>query len=188
MPVSTEAYTFVNKPHQLNDICQQLSEQEWIGFDTEFIGEKRFYTLLCLIQINSPLGCFLIDPLTIKDLSPFLSLIQNPDVLKITHAGENDYRLLYQLFQILPENIFDTQIAAGFLGYNYPSSFRKIMDKELNIRLKKGFSVAIWDQRPLSPKHIQYALNDVLYLKDLYDRFYKKLVSEKTPELVFRRI
>ena len=174
-----EAYIFIKEGSQLQDICRQLKEQDWIAFDTEFIGEKRYYTLLCLIQINSPIGCFLIDPLVVKNLQPFLDLITDPNILKITHAGENDYRLLFQQFNVLPKNVFDTQVAAGFLGYNYPTAFRKIMDKELNIRLKKGFAVAVWDQRPLSEKHIQYALNDVIYLKDLYDRLHAKLVRRK---------
>ena len=56
------------------------------------------------------------------------------------------------------------------------------MDKELNIRLKKGFAVAVWDQRPLSEKHIQYALNDVIFLKDLYDKLHRKLVRRKRLE------
>lgn len=180
MAVSTEEeYVFINKANQLEEVCAQLKEQEWIGFDTEFIGEKRYYTLLCLIQVNSPIGRFLIDPLEIKDFKPFLDLIEDPKIMKITHAGENDYRLLYHQFQVLPKNVFDTQIAAGFLGYNYPTAFRKIMDKELNIRLKKGFAVAVWDQRPLSPTHIKYALNDVIFLKELYDRLHKRLVSRK---------
>ncbi|MEM1122863.1 MAG: ribonuclease D, partial [Bacteroidota bacterium] len=180
MAVSIEEdYVFIKETNHLEEICAQLKEQPWIGFDTEFIGEKRFYTLLCLIQINSPIGCFLIDPIAVKQLQPFLDLIENPDILKITHAGENDYRLLYQQFDILPRNVFDTQIAAGFLGYNYPTAFRKIMDKELQIRLKKGFAVAVWDQRPLSAKHIQYALNDVIFLKELYDKLHGKLVRRK---------
>jgi len=180
MAVSIEEdYVFIKEASHLEEICALLSNQPWIGFDTEFIGEKRFFTLLCLIQINSPIGCFLVDPLKVKDLTPFLNLITNPKILKITHAGENDYRLLYQQFNILPVNVFDTQIAAGFLGYNYPTAFRKIMDKELSIRLKKGFAVAVWDQRPLSAKHIQYALNDVIFLKELYDKLHGKLVRKK---------
>ena len=183
MAVSIEEdFVFINEASQLEDICSQLAEQPWIGFDTEFIGEKRYFTLLCLIQISSPIGSFLIDPLKIKDLYPFIALIENPNILKITHAGENDYRLLYQQYDILPSNVFDTQIAAGFLGYNYPTAFRKIMDKELNIRLKKGFAVAVWDQRPLSDKHIQYALNDVIFLKGLYDKLHSKLIRQKRLE------
>jgi len=180
MEVSIEEdYVFIKEASHLEEICTRLSDQPWIGFDTEFIGEKRFFTLLCLIQIYSPIGSFLVDPLKIKNLRPFLDLVENPKILKITHAGENDYRLLYQQFNVLPVNVFDTQIAAGFLGYNYPTAFRKIMDKELNIRLKKGFAVAVWDQRPLSAKHIQYALNDVLFLKELYDKLHGKLVRRK---------
>ncbi len=176
---TTEAFTFVNTLEQLSEICLELNQQEWIGFDTEFIGEKRYFTLLCLIQIDSPIGSFLIDPIAIKDLNPFFSLLTNPDVLKITHAGENDYRILYNGYNVLPQNVFDTQVAAGFVGYNYPTAFRKIVEKELRVRLKKGFAVAEWDQRPLGDKHLQYALNDVIYLKDLHIKLTKKLASSE---------
>ncbi len=179
---ATTAYTFVNTATHLEEVCQQLNEQEWVGFDTEFIGEKRYYTLLCLIQIDCPVGSFLIDPIAIEDLSPFFTVLSNPAVCKITHAGENDYRLLFNKFKILPKNIFDTQIAAGFLGYNYPTAFRKIVEKELRIRLKKGFAVAEWDARPLSQKHLQYALNDVIYLEELYTGLSEKLRSSERAE------
>lgn len=174
---TTTAFTFVNTLEQLSEICQQLNQQEWIGFDTEFIGEKRYYTLLCLIQIDSPIGSFLIDPIAIKDLTPFFGLLTNPDLLKITHAGENDYRILYNGYDVLPKNVFDTQVAAGFVGYNYPTAFRKIVEKEIKVRLKKGFAVAEWSIRPLGEKYIQYALNDVIYLKDLHIKLTKKLAS-----------
>lgn len=168
-------FTFINASSQLEELCEQLNQQAWIGFDTEFIGEKRFYTLLCLIQVDSPIGSFLIDPIELKDLTPFFKVLSNPDVLKITHAGENDYRLLYNAYGILPKNVFDTQIAAGFVGYNYPTAFRKIVEKEIKIRLKKGFAVAEWDARPLGDKHLQYALNDVIFLAELEEKLSNKL-------------
>lgn len=175
-------YTFINEADELSEVCQQLHKQEWVGFDTEFIGEKRYFTLLCLIQIHSPIGSFLIDPIALQDLTPFFELLENPAVCKITHAGENDYRILFNKYNILPKNVFDTQIAAGFVGYNYPTAFRKIVEKELRIRLKKGFAVADWDARPLGDKHLQYALNDVIYLEDLYIKLTKKLKSSEREE------
>jgi len=174
---STTTYTFVNTAAQLEEVCELLDQQAWISFDTEFIGEKRYFTLLCLLQVNCPEGSFLIDPMALPDLNAFFKVIENPKVLKITHAGENDYRILYNSFKVLPKNIFDTQIAAGFVGYNYPTAFRKIVEKELKVRLKKGFAVAEWDNRPLSDKHLQYALNDVIYLNDLYIKLSNKLKS-----------
>jgi len=174
---TTTTYTFVNTATQLEEVCELLNQQEWVSFDTEFIGEKRYFTLLCLLQVHCPAGSFLIDPMALPNLIPFFKVIENPDVLKITHAGENDYRILYHTFNILPKNVFDTQIAAGFVGYNYPTAFRKIVEKELKIRLKKGFAVAEWDRRPLSDKHLQYALNDVIYLNDLYIKLTAKLNS-----------
>ena len=73
------------------------------------MGEKRFVTLLCLIQIASEHGYYLIDPIKIEDLSPLIELIEDEQIIKITHAGENDFRLFNILFGTLPKNIFDTQ-------------------------------------------------------------------------------
>ena len=103
---------------------------KWLAFDTEFIGEKRYYTLLCLIQVKCETGTYLLDSLKIPDLTPFLRLIEDERITKITHAGDNDYRLLNILYGTIPKNIFDTQIAAGFIGYRYPMSFGKLVEAE----------------------------------------------------------
>ena len=129
-----------------------------------------------MVQLSSPIGNYVIDALAIKDFTPITRLLEDPKILKITHAGENDYRLFYKKFGIIPENTFDTQIAAGFVGYKYPSSFQKIVDKELKIHVPKGYTVSDWEARPINKKQISYALNDVVYLKKLYDRLTDKLV------------
>jgi ribonuclease D len=170
-------YTFINTYDDLVSFYKQNADVDWLCFDTEFIGEKRFYTQLCLIQVGTEHGNFLIDPIEIDNLQPFLDLITNPKILVITHAGENDYRILYKQYDTLPNNIFDTQIAAAFAGYNYPVSFRKLVDSELNVKLRKSYTVADWGKRPLDEETIGYALHDIIYLHELWERLRTRLLS-----------
>ena len=148
-----------------------------MGFDTEFIGERRFYTLLCLVQLATENGYYLLDTIKLKSFPGILELFTDPKILKLTHAGENDYRIFYKQFGIIPVNVFDTQLAAGFVGYKYPTSFQKLVEKELGVFVPKGYTVSDWEERPFSPKQISYALNDVIYLKGLWESITAKLVK-----------
>ena len=78
-------------------------------------------------------------------------------------------------FGVIPANVFDTQVAAGFIGHRYPMSFAKLVEAECGEALGKGYAVTDWSQRPMSPKQIKYALNDVIYLRDLYDSITRQL-------------
>jgi ribonuclease D len=168
-------YTFIDNNKNLADFCTAHKSVSWLAFDTEFVGERRYNTLLCLIQIASEHGYYLIDPLIITDLSPFLDLMQDEKIMKITHAGENDYRLLYQDYKCIPKNVFDTQVAAGFLGHGYPVSYSKLVERELNVRLDKGYAVADWEARPFSKKQLVYAINDVVHLYGAFSNLKKDL-------------
>ena len=178
MPKRAHQYSLIEQPHELDAFYQEHRNLSWMAFDTEFVGERRYHTLLCLIQVKSEKGLFLIDPIRLKGLDPFLDLVADPNITKITHAGDNDYRLLNNLFGVLPRNVFDTQIAAGFVGYKYPVSFRKLVEDELGVHLKKGYAVADWEGRPFQANQLQYALNDVLFLPDLWERLEKKLEGQ----------
>ncbi len=168
-------YSLIRTADELRDFSESHKSLSWLCFDTEFIGEKRFHTQLCLIQVASSEGLFLIDPLALQNLDPFLELICSSDIQKITHAGENDYRLLYELYGILPSNVVDTQVAAGFVGYRYPVSYRALIEEETGVHLTKSYAVADWEQRPLRKKQIKYALQDVLYLPQVWVRLREKL-------------
>lgn len=172
-----ESYHIIESDEVLQQFHAENASIDWMAFDTEFVGERRYIPLLCLIQVATALGNYIIDPLKIKDLSLFLAMIENPNILKITHAGDNDYRLLYNLYKTLPKNIFDTQLAAGFVSNTYPISFQKLAEKELEIRIKKGYTVTDWESRPIKPNQLNYALNDVIYLKRLYDKLNNKVES-----------
>lgn len=168
MPLKKPTFQLIESQAELDVFYKQNKEVRWLSFDTEFVGEKRFVTRLCLLQIATQHGNYLIDPFQISDLSPVLELIQKEHILKITHAGDNDYRLLNNLYGIIPKNLFDTQIAAGFVGYKYPVSFRKLVESELRIYLDKGYAVTDWESRPFLDKQLNYALEDVLPLYALW--------------------
>ncbi len=175
MGAVVQNYTLIETFKDLEVFYEENKSVAWMGFDTEFVGEKRYHTLLCLIQISTDHGFYLIDPIKLKDVSLFLKLIEDPSIIKITHAGENDYRLLKKRYGILPKNIFDIQLAAGFVGYKYPISFGKIVEKEARVYLSKGYTVSDWESRPFNQKQLKYALDDVVYLKQIYDNLTAKL-------------
>ena len=172
------SHHYIDTTESLAVFFETNKNVKWLGFDTEFIGEKTYIPVLCLIQVATIHGYYLIDTLKLKEINPFLDLISDPNILKITHAGENDYRLLFQQYNVLPVNVFDTQIAAGFIGYNYPISFQNLIQGELKIRLDKGSAVSDWESRPISKKQLQYALNDVIYLERLWKNISKQLKAK----------
>ena len=175
-------YRFVSSDADLAEWARQAATHKWLAFDTEFIGEKRFRTLVCLIQVANPDGLFLIDPLAIDDLSPFLDLVRDPTILKVTHAGENDYRLLWQNFGCAPRNLADTQLACGFLSDRYPVNFGRLAEQHLGVKLKKGFAVVDWTKRPIQRDALKYALEDVVYLRDMLDAVSSKLKARERYE------
>ncbi|MEL6719417.1 MAG: HRDC domain-containing protein [Bacteroidota bacterium] len=170
-----ENYSILTTTQDLEQFATANEGIEWMAIDTEFIGEKRYQTLLCLIQVATPNGLYIFDVLKLPNIDRLLTFIVNDNILKISHAGENDYRLMNELYQIIPKNVFDTQIAAGFVGYRYPISFRALVQAELQIRVNKAQTVTDWEKRPINTKQIRYALNDVIPLKELYDKLCSKI-------------
>ena len=175
MTADIAPYTLVENEDSLQEFRRINQGITWMGFDTEFIGEKRFITLICLIQVATENGYYLIDPLKIKDLGPLLNMLTDENILKIVHAGDNDYRLFNARFGIIPLNTFDTQVVSAFLGYKYPVAFSKLAESELRISMSKGFTVTDWQRRPFSHKQIKYALDDVIYLYPLWEKMTAKL-------------
>ncbi len=166
---------FLDQPAAYERAMDDLATTTWFGFDTEFVGEKTFVPVLCLVQVVVEQHIYLIDALRIPNLRRLAELLENEAILKITHAGDNDYRLLNTLYGVVPANTFDTQIAAGFVGYNYPAAFAKIVERELRVSLSKSHTVTNWEARPLDPKALEYAVEDVKYLPALYHKLTHKL-------------
>jgi ribonuclease D len=140
------------------------------AFDTEFMGEGRYRTLLCLIQLAVPDGAGtdhieLIDPLE-QDLegAPLAAILADPAIQVVVHAGRQDVALVRRRFATEVRNVFDTQIAAGFAGLGAQCSYDTLLAEILDVRLAKSASFTRWDTRPLSPEQLGYAREDVVHL------------------------
>jgi ribonuclease D len=174
---------------QLLEICQKIKSQNLMSIDTEFMREKTYYPLLCLIQINVDGACFVIDVLNKNlDLAPFFSLLKDQKITKIIHCVHQDLEVLFPFLQEIPKAIFDTQIMANFCGFDYNSSYVKLVKELLNKDVDKAWQRSDWCERPLHPDQMQYALLDVFYLPEIYNFLREKLAQKQRLEWFYEEM
>lgn len=163
---------FIDTQSKLITLCSELKVSGApVCIDTEFISEKRYFAKLCLIQIYcaSPRELeVVVDPFAV-DLEPLLKLVADPGVLKIVHAGGQDLQIFSQNYGYPAQNVFDTQIAAAFLGYGHQAGLADLVKRVIDgPQLSKKLQFTDWAARPLSQEQIEYALDDVRYLPRLH--------------------
>jgi len=157
--------------------CDTIRQSKVIFIDTEFHRETTYYPELALIQVSDGETTCCIDPLSITDFTPFLSLLTNPGITKVLHASGQDLEIFNQLFNTLPSPMFDTQIAAGLLGYGDQIGYAALIKKELDIDIDKSQSRTDWMKRPLNKEQLLYAASDVYYLAKAYPKMVAQLES-----------
>ena len=158
------AATIIKEPGELEEMVGELRAVGQFGYDSEFIGELTYFRKLCLIQVASPQKITLIDALSGLALRPFWELVAAPIVEKVVHAGQQYMEPVVRELKKAPSNVFDTQIAAGFIRLPYPLSLSKLVLEMTGAKLGKGLTFTHWDQRPLSAMQLRYAADDVRYL------------------------
>ncbi|MFZ1570830.1 MAG: ribonuclease D [Thiolinea sp.] len=161
-------FEYIDKPEQLNSFLKKAQYSDWIALDTEFIREKTYYPRLCLIQLATADDLVCLDPLNIEDLSAFFEWLRNPQMLKVFHAAWQDLEILYHLSGQVPAPIFDTQIAAAVLGLGDQLGYARLVEELLGVQLDKSQSRTDWARRPLTHQQLDYAIDDVRYLRQLY--------------------
>jgi ribonuclease D len=185
-----------------------------LALDTEFMGEGRYRTLLCLVQLAIPEGSAqagpieLVDPLQDGlDCSPLAAVLADPAIQVVVHAGRQDVALVRRWLATDVRNVFDTQVAGGFVGLGAQSSYESLLSELLGVRLRKTASFTRWDSRPLSPEQLGYAREDVVHLLELAAELERRLTAlgrrrwaqeecqplerssdERDPEAIFARL
>ncbi len=165
----------INQADKLEELVGRLRHAEWVGIDTEADSLHAYPEKLCLVQISSPAGDELVDPLAGLDLGPLLDVFGSREL--ILHGSDYDLRLLYRTGKFIPHAIFDTMIASRLCG-DTEFGLASLVLKYLGLTLEKGSQKADWSRRPLTARMEEYARNDTKYLKPLSDLLRQNLESK----------
>ena len=176
--ISTDP-VWINSAEDLADFCKKWQQQAAIAIDTEFMRSDTFYPKVGLLQIGDGKGCYLIDPLLIKDVQPLREILLNPNIVKVLHSCSEDLEVFQTWLNLIPNPIFDTQIAAAFAGFGYSLSYANLVRLLLNTEIPKDETRSDWLQRPLSLAQLKYAALDVAHMLIVYG---KLLVQLKASE------
>lgn len=166
---------YVNSQEHLMQVIAEIKDAKIFALDTEFTRETTYYPILSLIQIavKNSLGqknLYIIDCLSKLDLSDFYQLIADENIIKIAHSSSQDLQIFFYKSDLLPKSIADTQVMANFCGFDYGCGYSNLVRNIFNENLDKEQQRSDWQQRPLSQNQIEYALLDVFFLHEIYQK------------------
>jgi ribonuclease D len=180
--VSPERVVLVADRRSLDELCARIAASDRVGLDTEFHTERSYAPQLMVVQIAFEDGVAIVDPLAAGDLAPLADALREP--LVVGHALSGDLRILQDRFERLPRAVFDTQIAAAFLGYGMQVSLTDLVHALRGVRLAKSQTVSDWSARPLSSRQLEYLVQDVAHLLPMHDLLQQRLRERGREEWV----
>lgn len=172
----TPSYQYVDDPARVEQMVRRLEQEKTIAVDLEADSMYHFTERVCLLQIATAQGCYLVDPLQQKSLSALKPVFADRNIQKIFHGADYDVRSLYRDFHIRIHNLFDTQIASRFLGYQ-ETGLNAVLASRFNVTLDKKYQKKDWTLRPLPEEMLSYAARDVIFLIPLAAAFQEELAK-----------
>jgi ribonuclease D len=165
-PDAPRPVLFIDRPDQLAVWVAEHRASRQVAVDTEFIGERFYRARLEVIQIDAGMGSIAVvdAPALAQHMGPLREFLLDPAVEKIVHAAEMDLRVLRSAFREMPLPVFDTQLAAAFLGHGQQPSLTVLVERLTGVKLDGKQSTSDWGARPLSQAQLAYAADDVRYL------------------------
>jgi ribonuclease D len=168
-----QAMRIIDSTEQLAAFLAELEDVPYVTLDTEFLRDQTYYPRLCLIQMAAPKAGAeaIIDPLAHgMDLAPFYAFIKRPQVLKVLHAARQDIEIFFLQGGVIPDPLFDTQVAAMVAGFGDSASYETLSRKLAKVEIDKSARFTDWSRRPLSKRQLEYALADVTHLRTVYEK------------------
>ncbi len=167
---------YISKTEELNEFVERARRFRVIAVDTEFLREKTYHPMLCLIQVATAEEAVAIDPLAVDDMSALADLLKDASCTKVFHACDQDLEVIHDALGVYVEPVFDTQLAAAFLGHRMQLGYGALVLEYQDVRLPKADGLTDWSKRPLDKSQLEYALDDVYYLPAIYDQMMEDLI------------
>jgi ribonuclease D len=166
----------ITETADLKAFVAELERGPFAAIDTEFMRDQTYWPKLCLIQAAGPDAAAIVDPLAKDiDLTPLYHLMGAKKVMKVFHAARQDIEIFHHQAGVIPEPLFDTQIAAMVCGFGEAASYETLVRKITKSEIDKSARFTDWSRRPLSKRQLEYALADVTHLREIYDTLAKDL-------------
>lgn len=168
------ACEIITDVRRLSEVAFLLGRETEVAVDLEMDSLHHYREKVCLIQVSTRSESWLIDPLALKDLSPLAAPLADPRILTVLHGADYDIRSLHRDFGIEVSSLFDTMIAARFLGIA-EFGLAALLKARFAVELNKKYQKADWSRRPLSAEMCDYAMADTAYLLPLHDQIRDEL-------------
>ncbi|MEA2484996.1 MAG: ribonuclease [Actinomycetota bacterium] len=156
--------SLISSPEEIAAAADAARRSGAVALDTEFLRERTYRARLCLVQVATRDAIWLIDAAAEEDLTAVTGLLSDPAVEVVVHAGKQDLQIFHDAYGVLPRNVFDVQIAAGFAGLGASLPYGRLVAEVLGVKLEKAESYTDWCTRPLTAGQLTYAADDVRYL------------------------
>lgn len=169
-----ETVHFVAEPDALQKAAEHLASRREVAVDVEADSMFHFREKVCLLQMASTEAVFIVDPLQLPSIEPLASVFEDERVRKVFHGADYDVRSLHRDFHIAIRNLFDTELAARFLGLR-ESGLEALLSARFDVKLDKRYQRKDWSRRPLPEEMVSYAAQDVRYLIALARQFDREL-------------
>ncbi len=170
------SFDLIDSQDRLEALVRRVRDAQRVALDTEFHTERTYSPRLMVVQLAFDDGEAIVDPLAIGDLSPLLSALD--ETLVVGHALSSDLKIFAERFDSVPSSVFDTQVAAAFLGFGMQISLADLVRDLRGVRLAKSQTVSDWSTRPLSERQLEYLVDDVVHLLPMYDALVERLQAQ----------
>src|SRR5215472_10173776 len=166
----------IETTEDLKALVKELKSAPYIALDTEFMRDQTYWPKLCLMQVAATGVEAIVDPLAEGiELKPFFELLKHKGIVKVLHAARQDIEIFYHQGHVIPDPLFDTQIAAMVCGFGEAASYETLARKLAHAEIDKSARFTDWSRRPLTKRQLEYALADVTHLRIVYEALAKQL-------------